>query len=92
MTDWSTRLTWVLKPSALVRRRVSLPELEQLDDGGRVLAILTEARLLTVGDGEAPDDNAGLVQIWSLAGPPRRAFRTAGCSCWAPPPVRSGRP
>ncbi len=52
------------EPGALVRRRVSLPELEQLHDGGRVLAILTEARLLTVGDGEAELSHEALLREW----------------------------
>jgi WD40 repeat protein/DNA-binding SARP family transcriptional activator len=49
---------------ALARRRVPLAELQQLDDGERVLATLTDARLLTVGDGEVELSHEALLREW----------------------------
>ena len=50
--------------AALVRRRVPLSELQQLDGAERVLAILTDARLLTVSDGEVEVSHEALLREW----------------------------
>ncbi len=50
--------------SSLARRRVPLAELEQVDDGKRALALLTDARLLTVGDGEVELSHEALLHEW----------------------------
>jgi WD40 repeat protein len=49
---------------ALVRRRVRLAELERLDGAQRVLATLTDARLLTVTDGEVELSHEALLREW----------------------------
>ena len=49
---------------ALVRRRVPLAELERLDGAEHVLATLTDARLLTVSDGEVELSHEALLREW----------------------------
>jgi WD40 repeat protein/DNA-binding SARP family transcriptional activator len=49
---------------ALVRRRVPLAELERLDGAEHVLATLTDARLLTVTDGEVELSHEALLREW----------------------------
>ena len=49
---------------ALVRRRVPLAEFERLDGAERVLAILIDARLLTVTDGEVELSHEALLREW----------------------------
>jgi DNA-binding SARP family transcriptional activator/WD40 repeat protein len=48
----------------LVRRRVPLAELERIDGAQRVLAALTDARLLTVSDGEVELSHEALLREW----------------------------
>ena len=50
--------------AALVRRRVPLSELHQIDGAEQVLAILTDARLLTVSDGEVEVSHEALLREW----------------------------
>jgi len=49
---------------ALVRRRVPVAELERPDGAQRVLATLTDARLLTVTDGEVELSHEALLREW----------------------------
>ena len=49
---------------ALVRRRVPLAELERIDRAERVLGALTDARLLTVSDGEVELSHEALLREW----------------------------
>jgi DNA-binding SARP family transcriptional activator/WD40 repeat protein len=49
---------------ALVRRRVPLDELQRVNGAGPVLAALTDARLLTVSDGELELSHEALVREW----------------------------
>ena len=49
---------------ALVRRRVPLAELERLDGAEYVIATLTDARLLTVSDGEVELSHEALLREW----------------------------
>jgi WD40 repeat protein/DNA-binding SARP family transcriptional activator len=49
---------------ALVRRRVPIAELERIDGADRVLAALTDARLLTVSDGEVELSHEALLREW----------------------------
>jgi len=49
---------------ALVRRRVPLSELVQFDGAERVLAMLTDARLLTVTDGDVEVSHEALLWEW----------------------------
>jgi WD40 repeat protein/DNA-binding SARP family transcriptional activator len=49
---------------ALVRRRLPLAELERIDGAEPVLAALTDARLLTVSDGEIEVSHEALLQEW----------------------------
>jgi WD40 repeat protein/DNA-binding SARP family transcriptional activator len=49
---------------ALVRRRVPLADLDRLDGAERVLATLTDARLLTVTDGEVELSHEALLREW----------------------------
>ena len=49
---------------ALVRRRVPALELERIDGAGPVLAELTDARLLTVSDGEVELSHEALLREW----------------------------
>jgi WD40 repeat protein/DNA-binding SARP family transcriptional activator len=49
---------------ALVRRRVPLAELERIDGAERVLAALTDARLLTVSDEEVEISHEALLREW----------------------------
>ena len=49
---------------AMVRRRVPRAELERLDGANRVIAALTDARLLTVSDGEVELAHEALVREW----------------------------
>lgn len=49
---------------ALARRRVSLSELEQVDNAQRVLGTLIDARLLTVGDGAVELCHEALLREW----------------------------
>jgi WD40 repeat protein len=49
---------------ALVRRRLRLVELERIDGAEPVLAALTDARLLTVSDGEVELSHEALLQQW----------------------------
>ena len=49
---------------ALVRRRVPLVELERIDRAEPVLAALTDARLLTVSDGEVELSHEALLREW----------------------------
>jgi DNA-binding SARP family transcriptional activator/WD40 repeat protein len=49
---------------ALARRRVPLSELRRINGAGSVLAELTEARLLTVGDGEVELSHEALLREW----------------------------
>ena len=49
---------------ALVRRRLPLAELERIDGAEPVLAALTDARLLTVSDGEVEVSHEALLQEW----------------------------
>ena len=49
---------------ALVRRRVPLAELHQIDGADRVLAALTDARLVTVSDGEVELSHEALLHEW----------------------------
>ena len=49
---------------ALVRRRLPLAELERIDGAEPVLAALTDARLLTVSDGEVEISHEALLQEW----------------------------
>jgi len=49
---------------ALVRRRVALAELERIDGAKRVLVALTDARLLTVSDGEVELSHEALLREW----------------------------
>jgi DNA-binding SARP family transcriptional activator len=48
----------------LARRRVPLGELERLPGAGPVLARLTDARLLTISDGEAELSHEALLREW----------------------------
>lgn len=50
--------------AVLVRRRVPLSELQQIDGAERVLAALTDARLLTASDGEVEISHEALLQEW----------------------------
>ena len=50
--------------AALVRRRVPLSELEQIDGAERVVAKLTDARLVTVSDGEIEVSHEALLEEW----------------------------
>ena len=47
-----------------MRRRVPLAEIEQIDGANQVLATLTDARLLTVSDGEVEVSHEALLQEW----------------------------
>ena len=49
---------------ALVRRRVPLVDLERIDRAERVLGALTDARLLTVSDGEVELSHEALLREW----------------------------
>jgi DNA-binding SARP family transcriptional activator/WD40 repeat protein len=49
---------------ALVRRRVPLREIERVDGAGPVLSALTDARLLTVSDGEVELSHEALLREW----------------------------
>ena len=49
---------------ALVRRRVPAAQLERIDGAGPVLAELTDARLLTVSDGEVELSHEALLREW----------------------------
>jgi WD40 repeat protein/DNA-binding SARP family transcriptional activator len=49
---------------ALVRRRLPLSELERIDGAEPVLAALTDARLLTVSDGEVEISHEALLKEW----------------------------
>jgi hypothetical protein len=49
---------------ALVRRRVPLAELHQIDGADRVLAALTAARLVTASDGEVELSHEALLHEW----------------------------
>ena len=49
---------------ALTRRRVPLSELERVSGAGPVLAELTDARLLTVSDGEVELSHEALLREW----------------------------
>ncbi len=49
---------------ALARRRVPLGELERIPGAGTVLAELTDARLLTVSDGEVELSHEALLREW----------------------------
>jgi hypothetical protein len=49
---------------ALVRRRLPLAELERIDGAEPVLAALTDARLVTVSDGEVEVSHEALLQEW----------------------------
>ena len=49
---------------ALVRRRVPLAELQQIDGADQVLAALTAARLVTVSDGEVELSHDALLHEW----------------------------
>jgi DNA-binding SARP family transcriptional activator/WD40 repeat protein len=49
---------------ALARRRVPLAELERLDGAGHVIATLTDARLLTISDGEVELSHEALLREW----------------------------
>ena len=49
---------------ALARRRVPLSELEQIDGAERVVAALTNARLLTTSDGEVEVSHEALLHEW----------------------------
>jgi WD40 repeat protein/DNA-binding SARP family transcriptional activator len=49
---------------ALVRRRVPLSEIERLDGAKQVLVTLTDARLLTVTDGEVELSHEALLREW----------------------------
>ena len=51
-------------PSSLVRRRVPIGEFERTDPTGRVLAALTDARLLTTSDGEVEVSHEALIREW----------------------------
>jgi DNA-binding SARP family transcriptional activator/WD40 repeat protein len=53
---------------ALTRRRVPLAELERLDGVEPVLATLTDARLLTVSDGEVELSHEALLREWPRYG------------------------
>jgi WD40 repeat protein/DNA-binding SARP family transcriptional activator len=50
--------------AALVRRRVALSELERVAGAARVIAQLTDARLLTVTDGEVELSHEALLREW----------------------------
>lgn len=50
--------------SALVRRRVPIAELEQIDGAAGVLAALTDARLLTAREGEIEVSHEALIREW----------------------------
>ena len=50
--------------AALVRRRVPLAELEQIEGASRVVAELTDARLLTISDGEVELSHEALLREW----------------------------
>ena len=50
--------------SALVRRRVPIAELEQIDGAARVLGALTDARLLTTREGEIEVSHEALIREW----------------------------
>ena len=49
---------------ALVRRRLAAAELERIDGAPPVLAALTDARLLTVSDGEVEVSHEALLREW----------------------------
>jgi len=49
---------------ALVRRRVPLAELEQIEGASRVVAELTDARLLTISDDEVELSHEALLREW----------------------------
>jgi WD40 repeat protein/DNA-binding SARP family transcriptional activator len=49
---------------ALVRRRLPVAELERIDGAAPVLAALTDARLLTVSDGEVEVSHEALLKEW----------------------------
>jgi len=49
---------------ALARRRAPIAELERIDGAERVLAALTEARLLTASDGEVELSHEALLREW----------------------------
>jgi DNA-binding SARP family transcriptional activator/WD40 repeat protein len=53
---------------ALARRRVRLAELERLDGAEHVVATLTDARLLTVSDGEVELSHEALLREWPRYG------------------------
>ena len=50
--------------AALVRRRLPVAELERIDGAVPVLAALTDARLLTVSDGEVEVSHEALIKEW----------------------------
>jgi WD40 repeat protein len=50
--------------AAVVRRRVPISELGQIDGADLVLATLTDARLLTVADGEVELSHEALIEEW----------------------------
>ena len=52
------------EPEALVRHRVPLSELEQIDGGEHVIGKLTDARLLTVSDDEVELSHEALLREW----------------------------
>jgi DNA-binding SARP family transcriptional activator/WD40 repeat protein len=49
---------------SLARRRVPINELERVEGAGRVVAILTDARLLTVSEGEVELSHEALLREW----------------------------
>ena len=49
---------------ALVRRRVPLDELERIDGAAGVVAMLTDARLLTISEGEVEVSHEALIREW----------------------------
>jgi hypothetical protein len=51
-------------PDALVRQRVPLSELNEIDGGEHVIAKLTDARLLTVSDDEVELSHEALLREW----------------------------
>ena len=51
-------------PSALLRRRVPIVELEQINGASSVLAALTDERLLTISEGEVEVSHEALIREW----------------------------
>ena len=52
------------EPDALVRRRVPLGEFEQMDSADRVVAKLSDARLLTISEDEVELSHEALLGEW----------------------------